>query len=718
MELLNAEKAKLEGEKKELQDDLKATHDSSERTAIRNQITAKDEAITAIRRQITAFAAAPAPLTMDDVNAWLDANPLAVDQPPVPTSALCWKLGDKAFNADLDKWNARTGLNILIGVSGSGKTRSLYEMLAHNFGFYWTCSRAGNGGATIVEQRLGPLLQLAMGDSRRQDVTNLVALLVCAFSILLLRWRRKFPKGNALDWLVFHTTASAVDAPLESIWVFLAARTVDALVAAVVLAAKECVSGDLLLVVDEAQVLAQFGLFSPLSGSKQSNSKKRPLLTPFARSCLAHSFRSVWFAGTSLSLRVAEEVSLLNDAKRVPDCLVHLEMAFEQVAPFRRYLTDMVGVEFSEALGVELHALFRGRARRVAVLADYLVDRQVCEVEDANEFRQRVMDVALQCESDLLSEAGTVSIVRGFVVRHNANRAVRGERLAECVKVATNAWFAPYSITENVADWFDDGVGKLAATESGAKQSERAVVVFEPLTAKMLLCAALIIDWDGSRGFNPVLRPMLEMAAMKNESARGFVAEVFVIPVISRYIARKLQCTVSVVDFFATPHADLTVGLGALRVFMPESVAGPDAVHTFFHDSVAKFGALGQVKFRASMSQTDWEHALRTVDPAQLYNEKEGREPSAACGRKAKATRLANLAKKREDAIAAMSSRWPAGSCSYIFTICEPPVKVAHEQSRDGRTLFVFSPKTCPELFQSDLPDIDVWGYLKQIKFN
>jgi hypothetical protein len=95
-------------------------------------------------------------LSMDDVSEWLDANRLAVGQPAPPTSALWWRLGDKAFNAAVGEWSARTDLNILIGVSGAGKTRSLYEMLARNFGFFWTCSRAGNGGASIVVRQLGP----------------------------------------------------------------------------------------------------------------------------------------------------------------------------------------------------------------------------------------------------------------------------------------------------------------------------------------------------------------------------------------------------------------------------------------------------------------------------------------------------------------------------------------------------------------------------------
>jgi hypothetical protein len=720
---LNAEKAKLEAEREKLEDELEAgVSDVAERVAIRQQIagiytrmTAVQANITAIRTQITASINAPSKpsLSMDDVTKWLDANPLAVEQPAPPTSALWWKLGKKTLNASVGEWSARQKLNILIGVSGSGKTRSLYEMLALNFGFYWTCCRAGNGGASIVVRRIGHLLIPSLGEEHRNAVGEVVALLVCAYSILLLQWRRKCPDGTALDWLVFQTTANVVDKPMEAILVFLASHSnVAALVGTLVLAAKTCVGGDLLLVVDEAQVLAHHGRFAL---NNKSESTTRPLLSPFARFCLSYSFRSVWFAGTSLSLRVAKEVGLAMDAKRVPQCIVHLEMAFEQEAPFRQYLTDMVGVQFSEALCAELHALFRGRARRVAVLAECLVAGQVSVAEDEAELHERVMDVALQCESDLLSPTSTLSIVTGFVARHEENRAMRGERLGEWVKIATHALSAPCTIAENAAEWFDAGVGKLAVNGIGGL-SDRAVIVFEPLTAKMLVCAALFSD--DSRGFNPVLRPLLEMAAVNNESARGFLAEVFVIPVINRYIARKLGFAVPVVDFFATPHANLISSVGTQRVFVPEAAAGPDAVHTFFDGSVAKSGALGQVKFRASMNETEWAHALRTVDPAQLYGEKVGREPSTDRGREAKATRQANLAKKRTDANEAMKELWPNGSCSNIFTICEPPasVRMECEQVVDGRKLFVFSPETCKHLFDEDVHGVDVWSHLKNIK--
>jgi hypothetical protein len=163
---------------------------------------------------------------------------------------------------------------------------------------------------------LDHLLVPNLGEAHRNDVGNVVKVLVCAYSMLVLQWRRKFPAGTALEWLVFQTTTNVVDAALESIWAFLAIRQIDACVAALVLAAKKCVGGDLLLVVDEAQVLAQHGRFA---SSNLYESSTRPLLSPFVRLCRSHSFRRVWFAGTSLSLRIAQDFSFGMDAKRVPD---------------------------------------------------------------------------------------------------------------------------------------------------------------------------------------------------------------------------------------------------------------------------------------------------------------------------------------------------------------------------------------------------------------
>jgi hypothetical protein len=342
-------------------------------------------------------------LSMDDVNAWLTANPLAVAQSAPPTSALWWRLGDRVLNADAPTWFALSNINVfLLGVSGAGKTRSVYELLAHDFGFYWTCSCAGNGGARIVEQRLDPLLLPNLGDAHRADVGRLVQFLVCAYSILLLQWRRANPRGSALDWLVFQTTAAVVDRALEPIAAYLSSCDISELVDSALLAAKNCDGvGDLFLVVDEAQVLAQFGTFS---SANLTIAKDCRLLSPFASFCGRLSFRSVWFAGTSMSLgKASEVVESKGFGKKRTARLVECAMVFEELSPFKQYLTEMVGVEFSETLIGELHARFKGRARCVAVLAEYLIaDGVAAVVADAEEFHERVMDVAMWCESDLL----------------------------------------------------------------------------------------------------------------------------------------------------------------------------------------------------------------------------------------------------------------------------------------------------------------------------
>jgi hypothetical protein len=160
IESLNAEKAKLESEKKDLRAKLegeKKELEVSEAVAIRQQITGIDARITDIDARITAsINAPPKPLSMDDVTKWLDNNALAVDQPEAPTS--CGGNWGKSHSTPM-RLNglAMLALTFWLGVSGAGKTRSMYEVLSHRFGFYWTCSRLGNGGSSRLNSEIGNL---------------------------------------------------------------------------------------------------------------------------------------------------------------------------------------------------------------------------------------------------------------------------------------------------------------------------------------------------------------------------------------------------------------------------------------------------------------------------------------------------------------------------------------------------------------------------------
>jgi hypothetical protein len=104
-------------------------------------------------------------------------------------------------------------------------------------------------------------------------------------------------------------------------------------------------------------------------------------------------------------------------------------------------------------------------------------------------------------------------------------------------------------------------------------------------------------------------------------------------------------------------------------------------------------------------------------------------------------------AEKRHRAEATLSRLWPDGYVSYIFSVTEPPnpptAKVSHAAlpaalavtvteplkleltqervyRREGgltevRTLFLFTPKLCPQLFDSYKP-LDIWKHLKSFK--
>jgi hypothetical protein len=152
---------------------------------------------------------------------------------------------------------------------------------------------------------------------------------------------------------------------------------------------------------------------------------------------------------------------------------------------------------------------------------------------------------------------------------------------------------------------------------------------------------------------------------------RGFLLEVLAVPVIHNFSSstskRALLCLLA---FCAMRLLD---GLGNNSMLLRLSTL-------LARTRCIRLAWLGQVKFRASMSDAEWADALRTVDRAQLYSEKPSDKPLTEKGEKQRNTRLANKAELRRQANERLDTLWPDGYCSYIFTICEPPAGVRHEQ--------------------------------------
>jgi hypothetical protein len=191
----------------------------------------------------------------------------------------------------------------------------------------------------------------------------------------------------------------------------------------------------------------------------------------------------------------------------------------------------------------------------------------------------------------------------------------------------------------------------------------------------------------------------------------GFLVEVLAVPIIHKFFVEHLKAGTRLPPGVLR-HVALLDGLQQqdFSAFAPEHAAGPDAVHKF-----GRVGALGQIKFRASLSQPEWADALRIVDRAQLYSEKPNDTVLSARAQEQRETRLANKLELRRQANARLDTLWPDGYCSYIFTICEPPADVRHEQLVDGRKLFVFSPRLSPRLFDGVAGGVDVWKVLAKV---
>jgi hypothetical protein len=731
---LVAEKNSLVGEKQELQDRVRAGVSEAVWLAISAEITGLNTRITGIDARIagldtliaglnTLIAGLDArirdravPLAMSDVNAWLDSNPLGVDEPATPTSALWWQLGEKSFNAKAAEWADHAGLNVLVGVSGAGKTRTMYELLTHRFGFYWTCSRLGNGGSTHLKSKIGDMPE-RLTEANKHLVDSLVREHMIAYSILLLQWRRRFPNGSPLQWHVFQTNAAVVDSALDAIFAFLkTCTTARESMSAALNAATAAVGGaGLLLVVDEAQELTLRGEFA----SRVMHGEKRTLLSLFAGACYeVTALYNVWFTGTSFSLRSAVHLAGSAGGKDTPGLIAYCDLAFGEVSRFREYLCDVVGASISDALADELFTRFRGRARPVAVLAEYLVKSKVREIKDDDTFRERVLDVATVCERDLLArpmgDAPKVSLVQAFM--QHVDRTQSGDYLHRFVEIAKAAFAERVVVVTADAEVMSEhGVGQV--TEGDVVKSAdgaitvQSLTVSEPLVPKMLIAVALALDPTGSKGLHPVVSVLHDMTASLQPSVCGFLLEVLVVPIIHKFFVARLGAG-SAAPPGVLVRAQLLQGLARqLPAFGPEHVAGPDAVHTF-----GEHGALGQVKFRASMSDAQWTDALRTVDLAQLYSEKVSDKELSVRQQQQRATRLKNKAELRRQAVEILKLRWASGYCSYIFTVCEPPAGVEHVNVVDGRERFVFSPRLSPLLFDGVARGVNLWEILARIK--
>jgi len=223
------------------------------------------------------------------------------------------------------------------------------------------------------------------------------------------------------------------------------------------------------------------------------------------------------------------------------------------------------------------------------------------------------------------------------------------------------------------------------------------------------------MDPHGERNLHPQYALVADMTLnATNASVLGFLAEQLVGPVVHQYFIERYNELLrgknrddsggkapTAKSYYALLQGnDIVESLASRALFAPKVQAHPDCIHTLGEN----FGLLGQFKFtRDTLKQDQWAHAVRTTSRAALF--KVDADPGGATQR--------GFEDERKAALKAMRATWTGGYASYVFTLAEPPAGVQFEQVVDGRALFVFSPRLCPDLFGESAR---MWGKLKQFK--
>lgn len=259
---------------------------------------------------------------------------------PSPYSALVSQLPDSSGASGFTdeavfKALGQKPLSAVLDVSGSGKTRHLYELLCHRFGFYFVGSPGGNGGSfdlydltnhLIVElQSTGVKLadlrqdtQAKLANSARAKVLfslAILARLVILEALLKMSGGRMTPK----DWLllqaypgkllaggdIFQTVATAITQrvilPTNELEIV---TEVTARLHARIRASG--VPDRFPLIIDEAQALQadkNQEFFSPCNASTPESSS---ILTAYA-AVMPHEATCMILAGTSLEIKKVQD---------------------------------------------------------------------------------------------------------------------------------------------------------------------------------------------------------------------------------------------------------------------------------------------------------------------------------------------------------------------------------------------------------------------------
>ncbi|KAG0564131.1 hypothetical protein KC19_8G085700 [Ceratodon purpureus] len=295
--------------------------------------------------------------------------------------------------------NPSNDLVPVIGVSGSGKTRFLYELLAEKWGFFWTARAKGNGGSADI----GLITEYETVEDKVENHSSVLKITRCAVLarlLILSIFLSEIPDMTPLQWLMLQVQFRAFGSGDE--------RTGDvyrALTAGLMRTVREGsvygsgLTGDALInrrwrelqtklgckfvvVLDEAQSLGSIGAEcykSPTSGSLRSIFL--PLVKALQSPSTDQAGGQVFVAGTGVTfLKLEEDLVSLVSKESVDGQIRFASAPFSswndsaQVLEFcERYLKLEDGQKSDNAC--YLLRKFRGRRRCLVSCVERLLEK-------------------------------------------------------------------------------------------------------------------------------------------------------------------------------------------------------------------------------------------------------------------------------------------------------------------------------------------------------
>eukprot|EP00004_Rigifila_ramosa_P018864 TRINITY_DN473_c0_g1_i8.p1 TRINITY_DN473_c0_g1~~TRINITY_DN473_c0_g1_i8.p1 ORF type:complete len:830 (-),score=189.80 TRINITY_DN473_c0_g1_i8:58-2466(-) len=190
--------------------------------------------------------------------------------------------------------------NALINVSGWGKTRRIFEMLARRFGLYLCCSSKKDSSSAAFPDLLNEFLELP---KERAGVRHYFSCLVKAYLLILDALKQGAPDLTPLEWLAIQLHGSSIgfDDSLRAVsWLLRPAFQLH----------NDFCPNDFVVVIDEAQVIGNtFEYLSTYDTQAAGEPKKRSLMQVLAKDLTDVQVR-VLLSGTGLSLSKPEKLQI------------------------------------------------------------------------------------------------------------------------------------------------------------------------------------------------------------------------------------------------------------------------------------------------------------------------------------------------------------------------------------------------------------------------